>query len=244
MIFAKLDVCMATHPKFAQAGPAATGYWAAALAYIRGHDLGGVLPEASVGIPLGLGADAGRTLAEELVKAGLFARHHHGYELLRYAEKNETKEDVEARKDLDRVRKIAWRAQKKRSASTGVPRGRPEEVPGSDSLSGSESPEGVQGELRPALRTAAAIPPDFAPSAESRAYAEQLALKDIDAVVRKFRAVAAEKGWVTHDAEAKFRVFCEHELRFQRRERDRDDAHAKGGRRADEPVGPARRILR
>ena len=44
MLFAKLDVCVAVHPKFCAAGPAAVGYWAAALAYSCGQELDGQHP--------------------------------------------------------------------------------------------------------------------------------------------------------------------------------------------------------
>ena len=38
MIYAKLDVCFWRHKKFRRAGVAASGYWAAALAYLREDD--------------------------------------------------------------------------------------------------------------------------------------------------------------------------------------------------------------
>jgi hypothetical protein len=104
MIFAKLDVCIPNHPKFIKAGPAAVGYWAAALAYTRGHELDGILPAEAVGSLLGLGVRAARKLAEVLVEVGLFERIGDGYLLANYSEKNETKAAIETRRAAVRER--------------------------------------------------------------------------------------------------------------------------------------------
>jgi hypothetical protein len=104
MIFAKLDVCMPTHPKFIDAGPAAVGYWAAALAYVRGHDLDGMLPDTALGVLLAVGTAEGRELSDRLVSVGLFQRVRGGYLIFNYASKNETKAQVETRRAATRER--------------------------------------------------------------------------------------------------------------------------------------------
>jgi hypothetical protein len=111
--FAKLDVVMATHPRFAEAGPAATGYWAACLAYIKHQNLKGIVPWAVIGIPLSVGDALARELGARLIAYGLFAERAEGFELLRYSAKNGTKapasDVVEARRLRDRARKTAAR---------------------------------------------------------------------------------------------------------------------------------------
>lgn len=104
MIFAKLDVCMVSHPKFIAAGPAAVGYWAAAIAYVREQELDGKLPDEAIGVMLCVGTAKGRKLAESLVKAGLFERTGDGYLICNYSSKNETKAQIEARRTATRER--------------------------------------------------------------------------------------------------------------------------------------------
>lgn len=105
MIFAKLDVCMWSHEKFVAAGPAACGYWSAALAYLRGHDSeDGIIPPHVLGMILGVGDKEARRLCQKLVETSLFASHGGRFELLNYAAKNETKTQIEARRAATRVR--------------------------------------------------------------------------------------------------------------------------------------------
>lgn len=145
MIHARLDVCIPTHPKFVRAGPAAVGYWAAALAYTRDHLLDGAIPGDVIGAILGLGEKEARKLCERLVTVGLFARDDSdGYVLLKYSPKNETRADVEARREETRKRVTNYRSNAARNAVTSsvtqsvTPPLRAGAVPGSGSRSGSD----------------------------------------------------------------------------------------------------------
>ena len=60
MFYAKVDVCIAVHPRFCAAGPAAVGYWVAALAYSCGQELDGRVPAHAIGAILALGPKKGR----------------------------------------------------------------------------------------------------------------------------------------------------------------------------------------
>ena len=56
MIFAKLDVSVYSHRRFAEAGFEAVGYWALLLAYLRHQESeDGFLPSQRIGVPLGAG---------------------------------------------------------------------------------------------------------------------------------------------------------------------------------------------
>jgi hypothetical protein len=110
MIFAKLDVLFWRHKKFVRAGPEAAGYWAAALAYLREDSSeDGVLSKDVIGQLLGLGVPHATKLCKRLCEVGLFESNDRGYELLGYAEKNETRKEIDARRAIARERKAAWR---------------------------------------------------------------------------------------------------------------------------------------
>lgn len=180
MIFAKLDVCFWRHKKFRRAGAAACGYYAAALAYLREDETRDVVLEADdIGQILNVGEREAAKLLERLVDVGLFERVEGGYLLLRYAEKNETRDAIEARRAATRERVGEWRKTRRNSVHvaplsdagnalhnddcnalhadeqpSAVTRIKTDQsnvcVPGSDSLSVSGSdPEGVQGEPEP-----------------------------------------------------------------------------------------------
>lgn len=113
VLFARLALCYHRHPRFVRAGPAASGYWSAVLAWLREEETAdGVIPYDMVGQPWSVGKTAGMKFSEKLCSpdVGLFAKRAHGYELLRYAEFNDTKEDIEARREADRSKKQAQRA--------------------------------------------------------------------------------------------------------------------------------------
>lgn len=109
MIFARLDVRIPFHRRFVKAGPAAVGYWAAALCYSRGEELDGKLPPEAVGLILGLGDKAGRKLADRLCEPGieLFEKDGKGYRIIKYDRANETKAEIDERREetKKRVRK-------------------------------------------------------------------------------------------------------------------------------------------
>jgi hypothetical protein len=154
LIYAKLDVCMATHPKFIAAGAAATGYWCAALAYIRGHDLPGILPHSAITVPLASSLDSARTFLDKLVEVGLFAPHAAGWELIGYHAKNESQAAISHRKAHDSARKRTERAAVKMFSMQTCPRvsepGLQPGVPDSDSVVVKILDPGVQGGPVPA----------------------------------------------------------------------------------------------
>lgn len=114
MIFAKLDVCFWRHKRFMRAGPAAAGLWAAALAYLREDEsVDGILEADVLGQLFSLGDREARKLCERLVEVGLFERAGDGYVLLRYAAKNETREEIESRRADTRTRVSTFRAKKR-----------------------------------------------------------------------------------------------------------------------------------
>ena len=110
MIFAKLGVDVYTHPRFLKAGYEASGYWMHALAYLRHHESSdGFLAEEFITVPLTGKKAQCRRLCEKLVSVGLFQRVEGGYVLLRYAEKNDTKNVIEVNKAAARERKSRGR---------------------------------------------------------------------------------------------------------------------------------------
>ncbi len=110
MIYAKLDVCFWRHKKFRRAGVAASGYWAAALAYLREDDSDdGFLPSDVVGQLLGVTEAEGQELCRKLVEVGLFQACDGGYLLLGYTTKNESRSQIEARKAANARKVAAWR---------------------------------------------------------------------------------------------------------------------------------------
>jgi len=202
MIFAKVDVCVYTHTKFIRAGVAAVGYWTGALAYSRDHELDGFLPKEAVGIIFGLGEKEGRKLADQLVAVGLFEREGEDYRICNYAEKNETKEQIDARRASTRTRVKRHRSgvagQVTHAITTPVTT---LSVPGSDSDSGSDSEirSGASAvpsfgddeafECRVALAPYPAeryIQPTDKLTAELRAIADMATVQDIDAAWLQF----------------------------------------------------------
>ena len=116
MIFAKLDVSIYAHRRFVEAGFEAVGYWALALAYLRHQESeDGFLCLSLIGVPLGAGPERCRPLCERLASVGLFREAEGGYFLVNYAEKNETKDEIEVRKKAVRARKASSRKSRSQS---------------------------------------------------------------------------------------------------------------------------------
>lgn len=118
VIFAKLDVSVYAHRRFAEADFEAVGYWALVLAYLRHQESeDGFLSSQLIGVPLGAGRERCLPLCEKLVSVGLSRKTDDGYFLVNYAEKNETKDEIEVRKRATRDRKATSR----RATSSRVP---------------------------------------------------------------------------------------------------------------------------
>ena len=122
MIFAKLDVCFWRHPRFIDAGLESCAFWAAALAWLRETESStGFVSFARAKQLLDVGDKKARKLGERLVQFGLFDRCEGGYLLVRYSEKNETREQIDARRAAARERQAAF--QRNRRAANGVSNG-------------------------------------------------------------------------------------------------------------------------
>jgi hypothetical protein len=118
VIFAKLDVCFYRHTRFHRAGLEASGLWAAALAFLRENDSqDGTIAFDELWRLFGVGERHGRKLANRLVEVGLFEPCDRGYVLCRYAAKNETREDIEARRAATAKRVAGHRAAKRAQLS-------------------------------------------------------------------------------------------------------------------------------
>ena len=242
MIYAKLDVCIATHPKFVAAGDAAVGYWCAALAYSCGHQLDGAIPSQIVGLILAVGPESGRVRCERLVEIGLFKRSGDGYAIVKFAEKNATKAQIEAkqRESAERVAKFR-KAHRNAAASDGevsvgnaLPLTAPESVvpgSGSNSLSGSRSKsedlrsDARAGDAATRLRRSV-IPPGLQLTTEARAVAESVGVQDIDGEWIKFVAHHRAHETLAVDFYALWPKWAVMGRNFQRRERERDARRA------------------
>jgi hypothetical protein len=95
----KVDDQLAFHPKAIAAGNAALGLWVRAGSWCGAHLTEGALPQHMIGT---LGAQ--RRDAERLVAAGLWERTECGYQFKGWTEYQPTKEQVEAKREADRVR--------------------------------------------------------------------------------------------------------------------------------------------
>jgi hypothetical protein len=130
MIFAKVDVSIHSHPKFIAAGFEASGYWVHALAYLRYHESSdGFLASSLIAVPLSTHRNTAKRLCEKLVSVGLFGKVDDGYVLLGYAKKNETKAEIEERKEAVRERKAKARSRSGRSLDPPNGQGPPPLVP-------------------------------------------------------------------------------------------------------------------
>lgn len=137
MIFAKVDVTLAYHPKAHEAG-AAMATWQWALLYSREQELDGFIPRASMRLAW-VGEKQGLLDAARLVLVGLFAVAEGGWRLLRYEAKNETKETIGVRRGEARERMLRVRANKPRTPSEQPPSVQRTVVLSSVSVPGSDS---------------------------------------------------------------------------------------------------------
>jgi hypothetical protein len=113
MIYAKVDVELRDHPRAQQAGEAmATWLWA--LLYTRRHELDGFVPDSALR-GAWVSEEVARAHARVLADCGLFSPADGGWHIVRYAEKNESRADIEARREFERKRKQDQR--KRRSPS-------------------------------------------------------------------------------------------------------------------------------
>jgi hypothetical protein len=113
VIHVKVDVNMHDHPRFAQAGFAATGLWICGLAYSRKHELDGRVPKSAVwsfAASMGTPVSTVRALAARLVEVGLWREDGEAFTLLRYREKgNQTRAEIEVSRAQNREKQATWR---------------------------------------------------------------------------------------------------------------------------------------
>lgn len=109
MIYAGIDVNIITHEKAEAAGPEAFGLWCWGMCWAQVHESDGRLPRILV-----LRALSGRRnvmLAKRLVAVGLWSvEDDGGWTIWNYASKNQTREQIQAKKDAAKKRKEEWKA--------------------------------------------------------------------------------------------------------------------------------------
>lgn len=151
MIFAKVNVDLPTHERFLRIPRgtlrgAALGVWTAATCWTRDREQDGFCPLEH------LEQFGGPKVVDSLVDVGLFELGAKdgvpGAFVLKYADHNETKQAIQARREATRERVAEHRRNSPRNAVTAavtspVPIA---VVPGSDSVSDLRSREGIQGE--------------------------------------------------------------------------------------------------
>ncbi|HEX8790800.1 MAG TPA: hypothetical protein VF765_07595 [Polyangiaceae bacterium] len=249
VLFAKVDVCLAVHPKFCAAGPAAVGYWVAALAYSCGQELDGRVPKQAVGAILAVGPKRGRAFCERLVSAGLFERTDDGYAIAKFAQKNVTKAQLDARRReaADRMAGHRVRANGERTedhrdgggdATQGasLPASRGGGVLNSLSLdlkSRDLDSEDARANVPAASSEQVPIPPDLELTQEARAGAEMLGVRDVDGEWVKFVAHHRSKGTRSADFYALWKKWSVMARNYERRDRERERDARRG------PLGPA-----
>lgn len=169
MIYAKLDVDIADHPRAFAAGVEAFGLWAWGLAYTRKHDLDGRIPKVAAFIALG--GKQNEKLAQKLLDAGLWIADGDSFIVFNYAEKNETKAQVQKRKEQTKERVTRYRSVTRDDVTQAVTQPCNASVPGSGSGSGSVylDPEGGLGETEPAADDPGAPANDSEPSELTKA---------------------------------------------------------------------------
>jgi hypothetical protein len=140
VIFAKVDVELLTHPRVLRIPKGmraeCVGVWTLALLYSRRHELDGFCPLEAID------QVARDKAVDQLVAVGLVSRDVHdgvhGIRILRYSDRNETREEIARRKESDRKRK--WKPPGIQPDSDRNPKGiRAQGIPDSDSDSDSDS---------------------------------------------------------------------------------------------------------
>ena len=116
MIHARIDLVIMGHRRAYEAGPEAMGVWLFAVGYAREQETDGFVPSAILHSAWGGRSNA--KLAARLVSAGLLVVVSGGYMVQKYAEKNETKAQIDVRRQAEAARKAAYRG---RGTPAGVP---------------------------------------------------------------------------------------------------------------------------
>lgn len=118
MIHARIDVVILNHRRAFEVGIDGMGLWLFAVTYAREQETDGFIPSSI--LLAAWGSKRNAFVAEKLVKAGLLEFTEGGYVVRNYAAKNETKAQIDARRDAETKRKAAYR---KTGTGAGVPSG-------------------------------------------------------------------------------------------------------------------------
>lgn len=116
MTWSRFDDAAATHPKARRAGNDAWALWAAAVMYCNRYNTDGFVTLAALAveclphpIPMRRAKKLSETLCEAAARpdgGGLFERTEHGYRVHDFLDWNESRDRVQLRREIDRVRKV------------------------------------------------------------------------------------------------------------------------------------------
>lgn len=147
-LFAKVDLSWKAHPKALRAGAEARDLWLWCLLYTREYELDGFVPLEAMRTSWSLDWKCN---AEKLVEVGLMVESEGGYSLTGYDQKNETKEEIDRRRELTkkRVQRFRQVASGNASVTHHVTHPCNATVPDSDSDSDLSEGESEGGALAP-----------------------------------------------------------------------------------------------
>jgi hypothetical protein len=198
MIYARIDVNITTHEKALIAGVEALGLWTWGMCWAQLHETDGRLPRVVVMSAMGEKARVLRRLAVRLVTSGLWIENEDGSFLIRnYVTKNQTAEEIAARKEAGRLanaeRQARWRNARVTQSNapskalrnvtvTGLePEPTPEPTPdikiGKDSAPPTPAPAPVS-EIKNRRKPETPCPPSGAPAGEIRDWCERWGIPD------------------------------------------------------------------
>lgn len=108
MLHARFDLVLLNHPKAFAVGVHGMGLFFYAVMYARDQETDGFVPRGAIVAAWGDGA-ASLKVAAKLVRVGLLEEVEGGYRVVNYAAKNETKAQIQKRRDAEARRKATYR---------------------------------------------------------------------------------------------------------------------------------------
>lgn len=103
MIHARIDTVLLNHPKAFDAGPEAMGIWLFAVLHARFNEQDGDIP--ATALRQAWGGKRNAKLIAKLIAVGLLRHEGDRYIVIRYSPKNQTKAEIEAKREAGRERK-------------------------------------------------------------------------------------------------------------------------------------------
>jgi hypothetical protein len=205
MPYFRVDDQLAFHPKAIAAGNAALGLWVRAGSWCAAHVTQGALPTHMVRT---LGAQ--RRDAEKLVSVGLWTRTEDGYEFKDWADYQWTKEQVEAKREADRIRQSRRRASVSHAVTPAVTNAVTNAV--SHTTHTKPVPEVLTTGAR---KRATQAPTDFQITDAMRAWAREKAPGiDLDAETERFLDNHRAKGTTFKDWTAAWRTWMSRAVQY------------------------------